>query len=552
MSAAQPSATSAALPARTAVRYVPLLVVLTGAQFMIWIDNTILTVALQVLSDPVQGLGATPEELEWSMSSFTLAFAALMLMGGNLADRYGCKQVFILGMLAFAGSSAWAAWAPDATHLIAARAVMGVGSALVVPTTLAMIRRLFDGERRARAVMVWSACGGLAIAAGPLLGGYLLERYWWGSVFLVNIPVVLLVVLFAFRFVPTMPANRAGRLDVAGLLTSTAGLGLLVYAVIEAGRTGDWLATSTWVPAVAGVVLLAGFAALELRLAHPSIDLTMFRIRPFTAAGLGIGLVFFGLVGSMFYSVFYLQGVRELTPWECGVTLAPVAVGVLVGSPIAQRLERLLGFRVTATPALVAVAGTLAAYGWLDESTDLWRYGVLLFVQGFAMGLAITPLTGVVVAVLPEDRAAAGAAINAVLRQLGSVFGIAVLGSLLASGYRSEIEPAARRLPPAARDAVVESATGGRLVADRLHLPALHDAVDQAFLTSMHGTTMVAAVVCLLGAALVLWGIPNRPPPPPRGPAEDAAGRVGEAPAERVPSLPGADPGNPAPGASPS
>jgi EmrB/QacA subfamily drug resistance transporter len=503
-----------------------ILAVLTGAQLMIWIDNTILIVAVQVLSDPAAGLAATPEQLEWSISAYTLAFAALMLTGGSLADRFGCRSVLVVGMVIFAAASGWAARSPTATSLIAARAVMGVGSAMVVPATLAMIRRLFDGKQRAVAVTVWSGSGGLAIAAGPLLGGFLLERFRWGSVFLVNIPVILLVLLLVPFSIPKLGSVDRRPIDAWGLLLSAAALSALVYGVIEAGRTGDWMDLHALIPMVTGLVLMGIFVLVELRIRNASFDLHLFGNLPFAAAGVGIGLAFFGLTGSMFYSVLYLQGARGLTPWECGVALAPVAVGVLIGAPVGGAVARRLGIRGVASFALVVVAATLAGYALLDLDTHLWRYGGLLFVQGLAIGTAITPLTGVVVDVVSDARAAGGSALNAVLRQVGSVFGVAILGSLLTAGYRDRIAASAAPLPEAANEAVRESPTAGRIVADTLSLPKLRIAVDDAFLTSMHSVTLIAAAVCFAGAVAVFAGIPWSPKgadQPPEGPTDDHA-----------------------------
>lgn len=487
-----------------------ILTVLVGAQLTIWIDNTILTVALKTLADPFIGLGASPEALAWSLNSYTLSFGACLLAGGALGDRLGRRSGLVAGMLVFGLASAWAAWSTSTGGLIAARAVMGVGSALVVPATLALIRSLFDGAARTRAVALWSAASGLAIAIGPLLGGFLLEHFWWGSVFLVNVPVVIVSVVGALLVVPEVRPAEHANFDLVGVLLSATGLGVLVYGIIEGGRRGDWLEAQVWGAVLGGLLVLAGFVVFELRTSTPSFDVLLFVDRAFASASIGVALTFFGLVGSMYYSVFYLQGVRSLSPLECGVVLTPVAVGVLAGAPLGIRLARSVGPRAAAAPALVVVSFSLLGYAVLEQETPLWQYGVLLLVQGLAMGVAIAPLTDAVVTVLPAARAAAGAAATSVLRQVGAVLGVAVLGSLLVSGYRRGVAGLADSQPPALGGAIRESAEAGRAAAAAADTPDLVPPIDVAFLDAMHTTTVVAAVVALLGAVAVAVAMPRR------------------------------------------
>jgi EmrB/QacA subfamily drug resistance transporter len=507
-----------AVPAEAAgprVRTGRILAVLIGAQLLIWIDNTILNVALKTLADPQAGLGATPEQLEWSLNSYTLVFAAFMLAGGACGDRFGRRNIFVLGLAIFGLASLWAAWSTSPASLIGARAVMGLGSALVVPTTLGVIRATYpEGPARSRAVALWSAASGLAIAIGPLLGGYLMEHFWWGSIFLVNVPVALVAVVAAGFVLPARQVdNRAGErppLDVPGVLLSAAGLALLVYGIIEGGRLGDWREPGVWGPAAGGVVLLAVFTVVQLRARRPSFDVALFRNSAFTAAGVGVALAFFGLVGSMYYSVFYLQGVRGQSPLECGITLVPVAVGVLAGAPLGIALTRRLGPRLVAAPALLLVAGTLLGYAALGRTTPLLGYSGLLLAQGIGIGAASAPLTDAVVSLLPRQRAAAGAAITSVLRQVGAVLGVAVLGSLLAAVYRSEISGLTAGMPDALAAAVRQSAESARIALAAAGQADRTGAVDDAFVTAMHRTTVVAAVVATAGAAVVAIFMPGR------------------------------------------
>jgi EmrB/QacA subfamily drug resistance transporter len=479
-----------------------ILLVLIGAQMMIWIDNTILNVALATLADPVKGLGASPEMLEWSINSYTLAFASCLLIGGSLGDRWGRRTTFWVGLVIFGLASAGAAFSGSAAWLLAFRGVMGVGSALVVPATLGLIRELFDGAARTRAVALWSASGGLAIGLGPLVGGWLLEHYWWGSIFLINVPIAAICCIVGLIILPRVVAGT--RLDFPGLALSASGLGLLVLGIVEAGRLGDWTEPMVMILIAAGIVLLAGFVVVELRTRAPSFDVRLFGNPGFSAAGIGISLAFFGLIGSTFCSVFYLQGVQELTPLQCGAVVMPIALGVLVGAPIGMRISGAVGPRGGTAPCLVVVSGSMAAFWMLDAGTSLIAYDALLLVQGIGIGAAVAPLTDAVVTLLPSARAAAGAAVNAVLRQVGTILGVAVLGSLLVAQYREQIAPLAGLLPSPAAEGFHESAEAGRVTARAIGRSDLITQVNDAFLVSMHRTSLAAAGAVLLGA-IVLW-----------------------------------------------
>jgi EmrB/QacA subfamily drug resistance transporter len=483
--------------------------VLVLGQLAVWLDNTILNVALRTLADPVRGLGASSGELEWGVGAYPLVFAALLFTGGVLGDRFGRVLTLTTGTFVFGAASAWAAYAGSARELIAARGVMGVGSALVLPATLSIITNVFGPAERPKAIAVWSGSSGLAIAGGPLLGGLLLEHFWWGSVFLVNVPLVALTLLGCALILPESRDRAAGRFDPGGLALSAAALFGLVYGIIRGGQVGSWARFDVLGPIAGGLALLWGFVALERRQRQPSLDIRLFRERTFTGASLAVMLCFFGLLGSMFYAVFYLQTVRGLAPLRAGGVLLPVAFGVALGAAVGERLVARFGVPAVCAPGLALVAATLYGYAGLGLHTDLWGYRGLLLAQGIGIGVVMAPTTEAMLAALPREKAGAGSAVNNALRQVGGVLGVAVLGSVLADLYQQRISPRlatipATVLPPPARAAAgstVEATASAAAAAGRADLLA---AADSAYLRAMHVTTVVGAAVVALGVLVVL------------------------------------------------
>lgn len=506
--AAEPAVAPAAAPVR---RRWLILGVLVVAQLTVWLDNTILNVALQTLADPVRGVGATTSQLQWSISSYTLMFAALLFTGGALGDRIGHRQVLLAGLLVFGASSVWAAYSGGPTELIVARGFMGLGSALVMPATLAIINQVFSGGERATAIAAWSGSSGLAIAMGPLVGGALLEHFWWGSIFLLNIPFVVVAVAGAIAVVRISHRRQGQRFDPVGLVLSTVGLFALVYGVIEGGHGGDWVRLQVLGPIVAGLVLLILFVLAELRGRAPSFDMRLFRNPRFTGASVSVMLTFFGLTGSMYYSNFYLQGARGMSPLECGLTLAPVALGVVIGAPLSAVLVRRFGLRTVVSVAMLIAGVTFFAYVFFDLDTPLPWFWLLMVVQGSSLGAVMAPTTEAVMGSLPIEKSGAGSAVNNAMRQIGGVLGVAVLGSVLSTIYASDISPKLAALPAPARDAAAESAEATRLVAESAGAPGLVDAANQSFVHAMHLTTVVGAVVALVGVvvAVVSLGRPD-------------------------------------------
>jgi len=484
--------------------------VLVLAAVLIWLDTTILGIALEHLADPRSGLGADPGQLQWAVGAYSLLFATMLFAAGALGDRYGHRTILLAGLLIFGVASGWAAWAADPVQLVLARALMGAGGAMIMPSSMAIIGTVFPPERRAGAIAAWSASSGVGVTLGPLLGGVLIDHFWWGSVFLVNLPIVALAAVGVWWVVPN-PHGARRAADPVGLLLSTAGLAALAYGLIEAGQDTAWARPAVVGPVVGGLVLLVSFTLVEWRSAAPSFDPRLFRDRRFAAGNLALAALFFAITGQMFYGNFYLQGVRHLGALETGLLFVPGALGVIVGSVLGARLVRTHGVGRVCGPALLVVAASFALNATIGLDTTLVWFCTLGAVNGIGMGVAIAPLVAAVIAVLPLDRMGAGSAVNNAVRQVGSVLGIAVLGTVLSSVYRDRIGAALAGLPAPAQDVAGRSAEQARYVAAELGRGELAAAADRSFVDAMHATAGTAALVVVAGAVLVLLAFRQRP-----------------------------------------
>ncbi|WP_328787272.1 MULTISPECIES: MFS transporter [unclassified Streptomyces] len=486
--------------------------VLVFAQLLIWLDGTILTTAFETLSDPVRGLGATPGELQWATGAYTLAFACLMFTGGALGDRFGHRNLLLTGMALFGAASALAAYATAPGQLIAARAVMGAGAALLVPATMAVVSWTFEPAQRPAAFGTLSSFAGVGLAAGPILAGMLLARFWWGSVFLVNVPVVVLGLGFIARYVPNSRSPQVRRLDPAGLLLSTGGLGILAYGLIRAGQDASFAQPRVWGSALVGIALIAAFVVVELRIAHPSFDPRLLAQRRFAAGNLTLMTVFLAMTAGSFYLAFYLQGVRQYSALDASLLALPGALGVIVGSPIAVRLARRTSVRLVSSVALSVAAAAMGSFALFGATTPIVWYAAVVLVQGTAIGMVIAPVTGAVLGSLPLERSGAGSAVNSTLRQTGSVLGIAAGGTITSIVYRRSIDGSLTGLPDPVREPARVSAELARHVAAATHDTRLAAAADTAFLHAMHVGALWTAGFALIGAVVLAVGFrPDRP-----------------------------------------
>ncbi|MGK5523236.1 MFS transporter [Micromonospora sp. URMC 107] len=494
--------------------------VLVISLLVVVLDNTILNVALRTLADPVQGLGASQGELEWSINSYTLVFAGLLFTFGVLGDRAGRKRFLLIGLVLFGLASLLSAYAQSPAQLVAARALMGVGGAAIMPVTLSIISNVFDPRERGRAIGVWASAVGLAVAIGPILGGALLEHYWWGSVFLINVPVVALGVVLVAVLVPESRDPQPGRVDVVGVLLSVVGLVALTYGIIDGGEHG-FGRPLVWAAILGGLAVLAWFVAYERRSDHPSLDVRLFRVPRFAAPVAIVGLVFFAAMGVMFFSSFYLQLVRGFSPLETGLLYLPFAAAQLVFAPSSAAMVRRYGGRAVATVGLALTVVALGAFAFVDATTPIWVVLVVFFLQGTGMANIMPPATESIMSALPREKAGVGSAVSNTVRQVAGALGVAVLGSVLSAVYRADVDPALRDLPAEAREVAGESISGAYAAAGQLGpaAPRLLAVADDAFLAAMHWAAGLAAVIAALGVLVVLRWMPGRPAAPAREPA---------------------------------
>jgi EmrB/QacA subfamily drug resistance transporter len=501
-------------------RWVILSVLIVGLLAIV-IDNTVLNVALKTIAEPHGGLGASQSQLEWAINSYTLVFAGLLFTFGVVGDKIGRKRMLMIGLALFGLASLLSAYAQTPEQLIFARAAMGLGGAAVMPQTLSIISNVFEPAERPRAIGLWAMAVGIGVATGPVLGGVLLDHFWWGSVFLINVPVTIIGAIAAAVLVPESRNRAAGRIDYVGVLLSIVGLILLVYGIVQGGDTSSWLRLDVLGPVIGGLAVLAAFVWYEARIEHPSLDVRLFRDRRLSASVGAIALTFFGMGGVFFFTSFYLQNVRGYSPLAAGLLTVPFAAGQMLASPRSAGLVRRYGAKAPSAVGMFVMTAVIALYAILGTTTPIWLLGVMFFVQGAAIGVVMPAATAAVMDVLPRERAGAGSALTNVSRQVAVALSVAVLGSILAEFYRNSLSPALAHLPAAAQSVASSSITATQAVAQQLGASgrSLLAPANTSFVSAMHITTLVAAGLALAGALVVLRWMPGRP-------------RTAEAPAE--------------------
>jgi EmrB/QacA subfamily drug resistance transporter len=505
---------------RRAARQWPIVAVAVLAQTLALLDNTILNIALQTLADPVHGLGASSTQLEWAVDSYSLVFAAGSFAGGALADRYGPRRTMMAGLSLLAAASMLAAFCANAAQLIVCRGFMGAGAALITPATLAVVTRQTAPAKRARAIAIWASSGALAVAIGPVAGGALLTQFWWGSVFLLNLPVAALCLAGAGILMPEFryPGRRV--LDLLGTVLSMLGLGFLVYGIIQGGGQSGLSSPLTLAPLLIGLLLLTMFVMVQPRgTGHHrgtfGIGTRIFKEPRFSGGSVALLLLFFGLAGQLFYAAFYLQGVRGLSAFTAGTVMAAAAFGVLGGNQLAPVLSRRLTTRWCAVAGILVSSITFGSYLFFNARTPLILVAMMLMAQGMATGLVVSPMTTEMMAALPPAYTGVGSAVSASARPVGSTLGVAVLGSVLASAYRRAILPALGDVPARMREQALDSAQATRALAQSLNRPGLLAATNEAYLHAMYVTAVWTAMLSATGAVVVIrYFRPQKPAPP--------------------------------------
>ncbi|HEU5030878.1 MAG TPA: MFS transporter [Spirillospora sp.] len=482
------------------------LAALTLSVLIVGLDGTIINVALPTLSDE---LGATSAQLQWIGGGYLLALSVGMLPAGLLGDRYGYRRLLVGGIALFGLASAAGALAGTAGQVIAARAVLGLGAAMITPLSMAILPRVFGKDELPRAIGVWTAATAVGMPIGPLVGGWLLDHFPWGSVFLFNVPVTVLAAVACLRLLPADgPRDRdGGPFDYLGTVLGTLGIIALVYGTIQVPGHG-WGSASVLVPLAAGAVLVVLFVRRQRRAAAPLVDLGLFADGTFRWGAIIAVFVNFAVMGLLFVVPQYLQAVLGNGAFGGGLRLLPLIGGLMAAATLAEPLVPRLGARVVIPAGLLLLAaGTLlgAATGPGDGYAPAAGW---LSLAGLGFGLAIVPATSLVIGSLPEDGPGTGTSLLETIQQLGGALGVAALGSVLNAGYLARLWVTG--LPDAAASAARGSVTGADAVAARLHDKALLASAHGAFVHGMSLTLLVCAGAALLAAVLAAAFLPGR------------------------------------------
>ncbi|MFH9065861.1 DHA2 family efflux MFS transporter permease subunit [Streptomyces coeruleorubidus] len=515
------------------------LLVLCLSLLIIVMANTALTVAAP---DMTEDLGLSSADLQWVIDGYTVPYAALMLLLGAIGDKYSRRGALVLGLVVFAGGAVSGYLAGSADAVIAARAVMGAGAAMIMPATLSLLAATFPRAERAKAITLWTATAGLAIAAGPLVAGALLEHHGWSSTFLINVPIAALAIVGALFLVPPSKAGHHGRIDYGGGLLSVVWIGALVYTIIEGPHFG-WGAKAVTAAVVAGVGLVA-FVLWELRHPRPVLDVRRFTDRGFAGSNLAVALFFLAVFGAFYYLTQHLQFVLGYDALDTGLRMLPLAGAVFVGSALTGYLTPRVGMKWTVTAGMVGGTAALALLTQVDSGSSYGDFVAPLIVLGLAIGLALSPCTDAIMGAFPESELGVGGAVNDTSLELGGSLGIAVLGSLLATSYSGHLSDATAgsRLPGSSLETAQDSVGAGYAVAQgigdrarQLAEQAAHtsdpqqaerlraqagqladgarqtaDAVGSSFADAVAHTSLAGAVILGVGTVVVAVLLPRK------------------------------------------
>ncbi|MFD9574371.1 MFS transporter [Streptomyces sp. NPDC059982] len=458
-----------------------ILIVLCLSTLVLVVDNMVLTVSIPPIAED---LGAGAEDIQWIIESYILVFAGLLLTAGSLSDRFGRRRVMIIGLALFGIASLLAAYADSPGQLITGRVVMGIGGALVMPSTLSILITVFDEEERRKAISAWGAVAIVGMVGGPALGGVLIAHFWWGAVFLMNVPIALLAIAAALVLMPESKGPWR-KPDFLGMALSVTGMTALIWAIIAFPKDGPT------VYAAVAVLALAGFVLHELRTGSPMVPLGLFRNRMFSGSSFSLVLLTFANGGLMLILTQYLQFVAGYTPTQTGLAFTPLAVATLVFNGLGATLGKKVGNRIMTAAGLAVIAAGFALLATLEAGDSFWPLCAAMTVMGLGGGLAMPAATAALMGAVPQEHAGVGSALNDTVQQTGAALGVAVLGALLSGVYGGEMPAGA---PDAARHSVAAALTD----------PALADAARSAFTSAMSATFAAAALGVLAAACLAL------------------------------------------------
>jgi EmrB/QacA subfamily drug resistance transporter len=483
--------------------------VLAAALLVTTIGNTILNVALPTIRNE---LNASSSELQWIVDGYLLVFAGMLLTAGTLGDKFGRRRALVVGLATFAVGSIAAVFSSGANELIASRALMGLGAAGIMPTTLSVITNIFPDDERPKAIAVWAAVAGLGIAVGPIAGGWLIENMDWKWIFLVNLPLVAVLLVGAYALVPESRDPESPKLDVVGAGLSIAGLTSIVWGLIEAPDRG-WTDPAIIASFAAGSVIAAVFVWWEHRVEQPMLQVSVFRNMRFTAASASVAFVYFSLMGVTYFLTTYMQSVLGLSALESGERMLAVAAGIMITSRIAVPLTERIGSKIVIAVGLAIVAGGMLMYTTFGVDSSSAHICAVIGTMGLGMGLTMSPATEAIMGSLPPAKAGVGSAMNDVVREVAGTLGVAVLGSILASAYSSSMDAAVTGLPASTASAATDSVGAADEVAAQIggsggaHLVAN---AHQAFVDAMSTTASIAAAIAIVGAVIAAVFLPAR------------------------------------------